>query len=189
VECMKEGSFRVDLFYRLKVVTIHLPPLRERKTDIPLLAEYFIEKYSRGAHKASKRLSPEVTNAMMHYPWPGNVRELENAIHTAVVLSKERELMLHDFPVFAENADAPQLDYDRIKNDYCKLFSSVIEPMFSRIVASSEGHIYNDMIAALERALISSALHATENNQVQSAQVLGVSRNTLRDRMKKYGIL
>jgi len=189
VECMKEGSFRVDLFYRLKVVTIHLPPLRERKTDIPLLAEYFIEKYSRAARRPSKRLSPEVLDAMMHYPWPGNVRELENAIHTAVVLSKEPELMLYDFPVFAENSDAPQLDYERIKNDYFKLFNSVIEPMFTRVVANSEGHIYNDMVASLEHALISSALRATDNNQVQTAQVLGVSRNTLRDRMKKYGIL
>jgi two-component system nitrogen regulation response regulator GlnG len=189
VECMKEGSFRVDLFYRLKVVTIHLPPLRERKSDIPLLAEYFVEKYSRSSRKSSKRLAPEVIDSMMHYPWPGNVRELENAIHTAVVLSKEPQLMLHDFPVFTEGADVPQLDYDRIKNDYYKLFSSVIEPMFSRIIANSEGHIYNDMIASLERALIAGALQATSNNQVQSAQVLGVSRNTLRDRMKKYGIL
>lgn len=126
---------------------------------------------------------------MMRYPWPGNVRELENAIHTAVVLSREDQLRLSDFPIFTENPDTPSLDYDRIKNDYHKLFSSVIEPIFSRVVANSEGHIYTDLIAALERSLISSALNATDNNQVQAAQVLGVSRNTLRDRMKKYGIL
>lgn len=189
VDAMKEGSFRVDLFYRLKVVTIHLPPLRERRADIPFLAEYFIEKFSREAHKPVKELTPEAYDTMMRYPWPGNVRELENAIHTAVVLSREDQLRLSDFPIFTENPDTPSLDYDRIKNDYHKLFSSVIEPIFSRVVANSEGHIYTDLIAALERSLISSALNATDNNQVQAAQVLGVSRNTLRDRMKKYGIL
>ena len=189
VECMKEGMFRVDLFYRLKVVTIHLPPLRERRTDIPLLAEYFIEKYSQSARRPLKPLAPEVLETMMHYPWPGNVRELENAIHTAVVLSKENQLMLNDFPVFVENGEAPSLDFERIQNDYSKLLNSVIEPVFSRAIANSEGHIYADMVVALERALISSALHATSENQVQSAQILGISRNTLRDRMKKYGIL
>ena len=189
VQCMKEGSFRVDLFYRLKVVTIHLPPLRERRTDIPLLIEYFMEKYSQSARRPVKPLASDVVNATMHYPWPGNVRELENAIHTAVVLSKESQLTLHDFPVFAENAEGPQLDYDCIQNDYHKLFSSVIEPLFPRVLANSEGHIYGDMLAAMERALITSALNVTANNQVQAAQVLGLSRNTLRDRMKKYGIL
>ena len=189
VECMKEGLFRVDLFYRLKVVTIHLPPLRERRTDIPLLAEYFIEKYSRSAQRAVKLPAPEVLDAMMHYPWPGNIRELENAVHTAVVLSKDAQLTPNDFPIFAENADTPHLDYDRIQNDYHKLFTSVIEPMFPRVLANSEGHMYGDMLAAMEHALITSALNATSNNQVQTAQILGVSRNTLRDRMKKYGIL
>jgi len=189
VESMKAGAFRVDLFYRLKVVTIHLPPLRERRSDIPLLAEHFIRMYSYRARRPVKPLSPKVLETMMRYAWPGNIRELENAIHTAVVLSKENELRFEDFPLFTDNANAPSLDYDRIKNDYYKLFGSVIEPVFSRLVANSEGHIYADMVAALERALISSALRSTADNQVQSAQILGVSRNTLRDRMKKYGIL
>ena len=189
VESMKEGSFRVDLFYRLKVVTIHLPPLRERRADIPLLTKYFIEKFSREAHKPAKEPAPDVQDIMIRYPWPGNVRELENAIHTAVVLSREDRLCLDDFPIFADNPDSPSLDYDQIRNDYYKLFGSVIDPIFSRIVSGSEGHIYADLIAALERALITSALNAMDNNQVQAAQILGVSRNTLRDRMKKYGIL
>lgn len=188
VECMKEGSFRVDLFYRLKVVTLHLPPLRERRADIPLLVDYFTQKYSHQAGQSAKLLAPEVLESMMHYPWPGNIRELENAVHTAVVFSRENQLQLKDFPLFTESADAPRLDYDRIRNDYYKLFASVIDPMFSRMVANSEGHVYADMVAALERALISSALRATANNQVRSAQILGVSRNTLRDRLKKYGI-
>jgi DNA-binding NtrC family response regulator len=189
VEAMKEGAFRVDLFYRLKVVTIHLPPLRERRADIPLLVEYFIKKYSREARKPVKELAGDVSDTMMRYPWPGNVRELENTIHTAVVLSREDRLQLTDFPLFAENPDSPGLDFDKIRSDYYRLFGSVIEPIFSRIVANSEGHVYADLVAALERSLISNALNATDDNQVQSAQILGVSRNTLRDRMKKYGIL
>ncbi len=189
VECMKEGSFRVDLFYRLKVVTIHLPALRERRADIPQLTEYFIDKYSQQAQREVKPLSSAALDLMMKYTWPGNVRELENAIHTAVVLSKEDQLMPSDFPLFAEGSDAPSLDYERIKNDYNKMFDSIIGPMFSRVMANCDGHIYADMVAGLERALIAYALRATDDNQVQAAQALGLSRNTLRDRMKKYGIL
>jgi DNA-binding NtrC family response regulator len=170
-------------------VTVHLPPLRERRSDIPLLAEYFIEKFCGQSQRSVKELSPEVHDAMMHYPWPGNVRELENAIHTAVVLAKENTLQLSEFPVFTENGDAPGLDFDQINNDYYNLFTTLLDPIFGRIVANSEGRIYNDLLAALERSMINAALRATSNNQVQAAQTLGISRNTLRDRMKRYGIL
>ncbi len=189
VEAMKEGMFRVDLFYRLKVVTIHLPPLRERRSDIPLLAEYFVGKFCAQSQRPAKELVPEVLDAMMSYPWPGNVRELENAIHTAVVLAKESQLQMSEFPVFAEHNESPGLDYDQINADYYNLFASILDPIFGRIASNSEGRIYNDLIAALERSMINAALRATANNQVQAAQVLGISRNTLRDRMKRYGML
>ena len=84
---MEEGKFREDLFYRLHVITVQLPPLRERKDDIPLLVQHFLEKYGEENHKPHLELTPEALDLLMEYDWPGNVRELENVIERAVVLS------------------------------------------------------------------------------------------------------
>ncbi len=95
---VKQGSFREDLYYRLKVVTIHLPPLQERREDILPLAEHFLRKFSKNNNKAVKKFSPDVIEFMLNYSWPGNVRELENMIEHAVILSKGKEITMADFP-------------------------------------------------------------------------------------------
>ncbi len=95
---VKQGAFREDLYYRLKVVTVQLPPLQERKEDILPLAEHFLRKFSRSNNKAVKKFSPEVIEFMLNYSWPGNVRELENMIEHAVILSKNKEITMADFP-------------------------------------------------------------------------------------------
>jgi transcriptional regulator with PAS, ATPase and Fis domain len=96
---VKEGAFRFDLFYRLNVVSIHLPPLRERHEDIPLLAESFLKKHATAMNKSVTRISPEAVNLLMSYDWPGNVRELENAIERALVIGKGPEILPSDFPM------------------------------------------------------------------------------------------
>ena len=102
VQCMKEGSFRVDLFYRLKVVSIYMPPLRERKSDIPILVDHFITKYSNKNGKDIVGISSDAIKMLTKYPWPGNIRELENNVQTACVMSKNSTLHSEDFPIHSE---------------------------------------------------------------------------------------
>ncbi len=96
---VKEGTFRFDLYYRLNVVSIHLPPLRERREDIPLLAESFLRKHATAMNKSVARISTEAMNLLMNYDWPGNVRELENAVERALVIGKNFEIVPTDFPM------------------------------------------------------------------------------------------
>ncbi len=188
VNCIKEGSFRVDLFYRLKVVSIYLPPLRERKLDIPLLADYFLKKYARLVGKRIESISDSAMKILMKYPWPGNVRELENNIHTSVVMSKGGVLLPEHLPVHSESKEKLQIDFEKIKKDYHNLFLDILESHFPKILANSDGHIYDHLEEALERAVFNLSLKYCEGNQVKTAELLGVSRNTLRDRMKKFGL-
>ena len=186
VDLMKEGKFRVDLFYRIKVVSLFLPPLRERKGDILLLSDFFIKKYSRANQREPKPLSAPARDCLLHHLWPGNVRELENAIHTAIVLSRESELLPADFPMITDARQTLPLDLDQIRGDYLELFQRTIEPAFDRIAATSEGHIHSELTDALEQTLVETALKATGNNQVRAAQLLGISRNTLRERVRRF---
>ncbi|NOY88532.1 MAG: sigma-54-dependent Fis family transcriptional regulator [FCB group bacterium] len=187
VNCMKEGSFRVDLFYRLKVVSVYIPPLRERRGDIPLLADRFIEKYSGELSHPVKKVSKKAMQMLMKYNWPGNVRELENNIHTAMVMTKSESLMPEDFPLFAENKKI-DIDTDVLKEDYTETFKKIIDPVMPKLIASSPGQIYQFLESAFERALIASCLKHFNGNQVKTSETLGISRNTLRDRISRYNI-
>lgn len=188
VDLMKEGRFRVDLYYQLKVVTLFLPPLRERRADIPLLCDYFVRKYSRRAHCPPKPLSAAATDRLLRYHWPGNVRELDKAVHTAVVLSREAELKPEDFSVLGD--ERPQSkSFDSGRRDYADLFRHTLEPVFRDIVASSEGRVYAELTAALDEALVEAALEVTHQNQVRAAQMLGISRNTLRERIRRFSLV
>ncbi len=188
VNCIKEGNFRVDLFYRLKVVSIYLPPLRERRSDIPLLADYFLKKYAKLISKNVEGISDSGLKVLQKYPWPGNVRELENNMHTAVVMSKGGLLLPEYFPVYSENRERLEIDFEKVKKDYYKVFSEILEPIFPKILANSDGHIYDHLEEALERAVFDLSLKYCQGNQVKTSELLGVSRNTLRDRMKKFGL-
>jgi DNA-binding NtrC family response regulator len=188
VNCIKDGNFRVDLFYRLKVVSVYLPPLRERKSDIPLLADYFLKKYTRLIGKGVDGISNDGIKILLKYPWPGNVRELENNIHTAVVMSKGGMLMPEHFPIYSENKEKLDIDFEKIKKDYHKLLSQILEPIFPKILANSDGQIYDHLEEALERTVFDLSLKHCQGNQVKTSELLGVSRNTLRDRMKKFGL-
>ena len=137
VTAMKEGKFRVDLFYRLKVVSIYLPPLRERRGDVSLLVDHFIDIYSNLSQKKIRGVSKKAMKMLMSHQWPGNVRELENNIHTAVVMAKNDELQAEDFPIFSDSADQVPIDFEAIKDDYSKMFDDPIQP-----TAPSENAIY-----------------------------------------------
>jgi len=187
VEAMKEGSFRVDLFYRLKVASIYIPPLRERRGDIPLLVDHFLGRFSK-EQSLSKKMSKEAMQFLQTYHWPANVQELENNIHTAVVMSRSNVLNPEDFPAFNEKGHMNGQKGAEAKNDYMDSFKRIIDPVMSKLVSSAPGQIYQSLESAFERALISSCLKHFKGNQVKTSETLGISRNTLRDRISRYDL-
>ena len=125
---------------------------------------------------------------LLKYNWPGNVRELENNIHTAMVMSKSDTIQMEDFPVYDEENKKIELDFDVLLDDYTGTFSKLIDPIMPRLIANSPGTIYQFLEGAFERAVISSCLKHYNGNQVKTSETLGISRNTLRDRISRYEI-
>ncbi len=158
-ECVKEEKFREDLFYRLNVVPIDVPPLRERKEDIPLLINHFLKKYNKKAKKEITSISKEAVKALMAYDWPGNVRELENTIERAVVLSKNNIINPEDLIYHGLS----------VKSDIFKYFDKGFRSL-----------------EELEKEYIKKVLESTQNNKTRASQLLGINRKTLRAKIKKY---
>jgi DNA-binding NtrC family response regulator len=188
VQAMKEGSFRVDLFYRLKVVSFFLPPLRERRGDILLLVDHFLDKLSSQLSLTRKTVTKKALQQLSRNMWPGNVRELENNVHTALVMSKGDDLQPDDFPSLADDAPKVELDLAVLQDDYTETFLKIVEPVMPKLIANSPGQIYHFLESALERAVISTCLKQFNGNQVKTSETLGISRNTLRDRIARYGL-
>jgi len=163
-EAIKKGEFREDLYYRLNVISIHLPSLRERKEDIPLLIDYFIKKYSKQNQKTISDISKEARNLLLHYPYPGNVRELGNLIERAVVLCRGEVITTQDLP-FHLREGKPEIPWE-----------------FPKVKTLPES------LEELERDLIVKALHQREGIQTKAAEGLGISERVLRYKMKKYKI-
>ena len=188
-KAIEAREFREDLYYRLKVVTIYLPPLRERPEDIPLLVDYFVQKFNRESDKKVKKVSPEVMTHLKNYSWPGNVRELENTIQTAVIMSKKDVLLLDNFPLFAAKPQAREPELLQPLTNYERLFKDMLKSILKDSSDLKNGALYNSVWSGFEKALIETALDETGRSQTKTAKVLGISRNTLRTRMKSYGLL
>jgi len=161
-EEVRKGTFRADLFYRLNVVPIHLPPLRERHEDISLLIDHFVAEFSKTYNVEPKRISPEALEKLPHYPWPGNVRELQNAIERAFALSRSNEITLADLP--------PQVI------GFAPSFSS-----FASLPDISP-------LEEAERVLIATALQKSRGNKNEAARLLGIDRQRLYRKIEKYGL-
>jgi two-component system NtrC family response regulator len=162
-----EGIFREDLFYRLNVIQIEVPPLRERADDIPLLVKHFIEKYISDEDKGPIELSPEVWKAFYTYAWPGNVRELENVIERAVVLSSGEMITIEDLPDNLLEKNEEEIDLNKIV------------PLNLALP---------DALERLEKKLVIRALKYSDNIQSRAAEILGISRRMMNYKMKKYEI-
>ncbi len=187
---IEKKEFREDLYYRLKVVTIYLPPLRHRKDDIPLLAEYFVRKFNAEYKKDIKKISPEVMEHLMNYTWPGNVRELENAIQTAVVMSKKDVLLIENFPLLSADqaAEPASVPASTIGLDCDTILKNALMPVIKDSACAKDPAFFQHMAERFDKFLIELALERTEGNQLRASEMLGISRNTLRVRMKKYGL-
>ena len=169
------GEFREDLYYRLNVIHLHLPPLRARREDIPLLAQYFLLRYRRDLERPVGGLAPEALEALLTHTWPGNVRELENTIQQALMacrgyLITREDLRLEERPHRAAVEESPK---------------DQVDGSLEQLLLENAGRAF----PRLEERLIRKALELTKHNQVQAAHLLGVTRNVLRHRMKLYGLL
>src|SRR4051812_6517578 len=185
-EEVAKNEFREDLFYRLNVVSIYLPPLRNRREDIPRLIDYFLDKYNSVNDRKLRKINREMLNVLMRYPWPGNVRELENAIERAVVLSNDEDFTEDLLPLsvrmFAQQRRTNQS-------------SESIDSLTARLAEQSigeyemrEGEIYQLVIEQLEHALIEKALARCGGVKTKAADFLGINRNTLNKKVKDLGI-
>jgi len=179
-EEVAKRTFRDDLFYRLNVVRIHIPPLRQRVEDIRLLAEYFLQKIANRSHAPRLKLSKEAIRVLEAYPWPGNVRELENTLQRAAVLSTADTLLPKDIPLGAADAEiSPAGTSDAEMQEISK--DRAVEILFSAAV--------NDPTLALlpwiEREFTLRAMQKTGDNQVRAAKLLGITRATLRKRLDR----
>lgn len=159
---VQKGNFREDLYYRLNVITLKMPPLRQRREDIPLLAEHFIRIFSEKNSKIIKGLTPQAMDRMIRYNWPGNVRELMNTIESAIVLSSTEYLGLDDVPFLPE--DSLQLE------EYA-------------------GHFSTDLpLDEVEKSTILKILEVSGGNKSEASRRLGITRATLHKKLKKYGV-
>jgi len=176
-------QFREDLFYRLNVVRIHIPPLRDRREDIPLLVNYFLKKLAREQQRGPKSIATSVIKTLEKYHWPGNVRELENAIRRACVLAKSDAILLSDLPPEISGGTGPAVPGvagEAAATDAAALARQLFQ------WAKRDPKL--KIIPAVERELVIQALKETNDNQVHAAKLLGITRATLRKRIEKFGI-
>lgn len=164
-QAIREKKFREDLYFRLNVLPIHVPPLRKRKEDIPLLLDHFVRKFSKKLNKNINKISDDALALLIDYQWPGNVRELENLVERIITLNTSGEIGVEDLP---------------------------LEVLVNREHMASSGSASNinlkDAIEQVERQFIKRALQKTKGNQAKAAEILGVHRNTLFTKMKELGI-
>jgi two-component system nitrogen regulation response regulator GlnG len=173
---IEEKRFREDLYYRLNVVTLTLPPLRERRDDIPRLAEYFLARFRAELGKPDLALSKEALDLLLSYDWPGNIRELQNVLKHAILMTKGHRIL-------PESLSIPPSVKTPLSHTTSTFF-----PFSKDDLDNRHTNLYETVIPEVERRLILYALSRTNGNQVKAAQLLGISRMMLRSRMARYGI-
>jgi nitrogen regulation protein NR(I) len=177
------GKFREDLYYRLNVVAVTIPPLRERKEDIPELVSYFVKKFNRELKKGIVGITPAAMGKITFYGWPGNVRQLENVLKRAMVVC-QGEWILDDQLLFEKGWEEQEAAEELRKKKVENLLNALFEEFLKAPPPSPD----SDMMSSLERGLILRALQKTRGNQLRAALLLGINRITLRGKMERYHI-
>jgi two-component system, NtrC family, response regulator len=166
-EEIPRGTFREDLYYRLNVVHIEVPPLRDRREDLPLLIRYFLERFSKELNKETPTLSPGAMEVVMDYPWPGNIRELENMLERAVILDSGSLIQAEDLPIHPKGRTNEEWSADQVIPPGLKL---------------------NEVLEMVEKRMILNALAKTGHVQSHAADLLGIARNLLFYKIKKFNL-
>ncbi len=175
-EAVAAGHFRADLYYRINVTALRLPPLRERRGDIAPLANHFLQMYRNRLGCAAAQFAPETLEQLLSYPWPGNIRELENVIHHALLVCHEdvvRPADLHLAPLQQKTSAAPVMARNPLEETLLELFEQGAPNLYAR----------------LNETIVRTAYRYCKHNQVQTARLLGVSRNILRSQLKRFGMI
>ncbi|HDH02281.1 MAG TPA: sigma-54-dependent Fis family transcriptional regulator, partial [Nitrospirae bacterium] len=175
-ELTSEGRFREDLYYRLNVIPVHIPPLKDRKEDIPVLIEHFLKKHAKAKKRQFPEISKQLMDILLRYGWPGNVRELENLIERLTILNPGQRVTINDLPERFQTL-APATDKPKPSLYSTEDFS--LPP---------EGINLNNIIDTIERKLINEALEKSNGIKSKAATLLGLNRTTLVEKMKKKGI-
>jgi DNA-binding NtrC family response regulator len=168
-QAVRDGRFREDLYYRLQIIPLRLPSLRERREDVPLLIQHFLDHFNREFHKNTRRVEPDAMERLVAYDWPGNIRELRNFVERVMILESKDTITLSDLPRAMREGSEGAVAGDHAATVPVPLGSMTLEEM--------------------ERGAIVQALDQVGHNQVRAAKLLGISRDTLRYRMKKFGLL
>jgi len=173
---VKNSAFREDLYYRINVVTIKLPPLRERKEDIKALIHYFIQKFNKALGKDIEGLTSDAMRRLEEYQWPGNVRELENTIQKAMVFCNNDYLSV-------ECCESMQIH--KPQGDACATMEDAIKSLVDAAFRDGCQEKFQEIIGTIEKLMVRRAIELTKGNQVHAARLLGISRNTLRKKLEE----
>ena len=177
-EKVKTGAFREDLFHRLNVIRIPMPSLRDRKEDIPLLAAYFFEKFSKETKSETKILTKEVIDLFSNLIWPGNVLQLQNLCHSLTILSSAQEINISDLPNdLLIQKKGPELSWD-----------DLLEVWATEKLSNGDDHILNSTVPVFEKTMIKVAMKATKGKKSEAANLLGWGRNTLARKMNELDL-
>lgn len=174
-----EKKFREDLYYRLNVVELQVPPLRERPDDIPFLSSHFIEKFSRENNREIEGINPIALRLLQNYRWPGNVRELENVMERAVLVCRGNQIESAHLPSFLTEGQDTSVDSQFISRWVANFFKKL----------PSRGFVWDEIIGTVEKELIQQSLLRHNRNKVRTAEFLGINRNTLHAKMERYSIV
>jgi nitrogen regulation protein NR(I) len=183
-EAISKGMFREDLYYRLNVVSIQIPPLRERKEDIPELVSYFLKKFNREFKKKVVGMTPGAMEKIVSFGWPGNIRQLENVLKRAMILC-QGEWILEDHLLLERGWET---SFAKAAEGSTKPMEDLLDLLFEELSKAPTALQDLDMISIIERGFILRALKKTGGNQVQAALLLGINRSTLRGKMERYNI-
>jgi two-component system nitrogen regulation response regulator GlnG len=177
----EEGRFRPDLYYRLGVFAIHLPPLRERGEDLPLLVRYYVRRFSRELGREVQEVAPEALARLCSYSWPGNVRELQSVLKQALLQARGTTLLPIFLPALSGEASGPMTASPAAGDPH-------LEAFIRRCLTSGEADLYGETHRQVDRLLLPRVLEETGGNQLQAARRLGIARETLRRRLMELGI-
>ena len=170
-KAVAEKRFREDLFYRINVIPITLPPLRERTVDIPVLANHFVTMLNRSKKKNVQGITPEAMDCLMRYRWPGNVRELQNLMERLVVVKASEFIQVEDLP------------------EKIRLYKGAVDAAADEIAMPAEGLCLNDVLAGFEKDLLKKALKKSNGVKSHAAKLLALNRTTFVEKLKRYNIM
>ena len=192
-EAVAGNEFREDLFYRLNVVRVNLPPLRERSEDIPLLIDYFLKVIAESEGSKVKSILETAQSALLNYSWPGNVRELENVMRRTIVMAKGDAIRLNDLQKDLQSNTKSAFEIDKKNLNHSELSASNaasidISALAGTLFQWAKSQPDLAILPAVERELVAHALRETNGNQVRASKLLGITRATLRNRIEKFGI-